>query len=109
MAADALSRKPDDHLDSSYPPPEEAESLFTLEPMVEAAFTKLRNLQDNHPEELTKKGFEVDHKTLYHTNHRGQKVRIITNPTEAMRAAKETHIRLGHRNLKDTLFQLRNE
>jgi IS30 family transposase len=108
MAADALSRKPDDESDTLNPPKEVADSLFIIESVVERSFKKLNHLKENHPEELARKGFVVDGEDLYQTI-KGQKVRIITKLIEAKKITFETHVRLGHRNAKDTLCQLKHE
>jgi hypothetical protein len=85
MAADALSRKPDE-------PPEVADSLFLIKPIVETLFERLRGLEENHPEELQRKGFLFKNGQLYQINPRGVKVRIITDVNKTSRFAKETHI-----------------
>ncbi|KAI7941120.1 hypothetical protein MJO28_013405 [Puccinia striiformis f. sp. tritici] len=46
MAADSLSRKP--NCDSDPDPPETADSLFTLEPIVHKSFKRLQHLKEDH-------------------------------------------------------------
>ncbi|KAI7941699.1 hypothetical protein MJO29_013773 [Puccinia striiformis f. sp. tritici] len=103
MAADSLSCKP--NCLSDIDPPEIAEPLFLLENDMEEAFTKLENLRVHHPSELKRKGFKFANNVLYGPQPGGQSVPVITDLNKARTIARETHVRLGHRNAKDTLYQ----
>jgi hypothetical protein len=107
MAADALSRKPDGDNDSD--PPETAESLFSMEPTIDEAFERIKALKTMSPGKLALEGFKIKDQELYKTYHGRPDVIVICDKDRARKLAYETHVRLGHRNLQDTIFQLRTE
>ncbi|KAA1131665.1 hypothetical protein PGTUg99_050095 [Puccinia graminis f. sp. tritici] len=107
IAADALSRKPDGPSDLE--PPEVADSLFSIEPVIEDTFKRLQELRNEHESALETKGYVLKNGDLYKTDKNRPDLIIITDLDRAKKLALETHIRLGHRNARDTLFQLRTE
>ncbi|PLW20248.1 hypothetical protein PCANC_07422 [Puccinia coronata f. sp. avenae] len=107
MAADALSRKPDG--DNNSDPPETAKSLFSMEPTIDEAFERIKALKTMSPGKLALEGFKIKDQELYKTYHGRPNVIVICDKDQARKLAYETHVRLGHRNLQDTIFQLRTE
>jgi hypothetical protein len=102
MAADALSRKPDGPSDLE--PPEVADSLFSMEPAIEDTFKRLQQLRNEHESALVGKGYILKNGDLYKRDKNRPDSIIITDLDRAKKLALETHIRLGHRNARDTLF-----
>jgi hypothetical protein len=107
MAVDALSRKPDGNNDPD--PPETAELLFSIKPMIDKAFKDVQLLKTMDPDKMALEGFKMEKGELYKMYNNRPNVIIICDKDRARKLAYETHVRLGHRNLQDTVYQLQTE